>query len=207
MRKILFASLFFVITLLARHAYSEDNVLAIESIKLKEKTATQEINAPKEGAIERFEEPALSEPLQDDDSDKDLARMRAYREVLQNKQKELEVIKLDLEKSTLLLKKKEAEKEIYQIDRTLPRSAKEEASIGGLTQDAKEPSVDPSDMKIQLLVISDNLREGQISLKGASYSFKEGDSIASKLTVEKIEPTGVTLRQSDGTALKLNFIN
>jgi len=57
------------------------------------------------------------------------------------------------------------------------------------------------------LLIADNLREGQISLKGSPYVFKEGDSIASKLTVAQIEPTGITFKQVDGSTLKLNFIN
>ena len=68
-------------------------------------------------------------------------------------------------------------------------------------------SIDSSDIKIQLLVISDNLKEGQISMKGVLYSFREGDSLPLKLTVEKIETSGVTLRQADGAVLKLNFMD
>jgi len=56
-------------------------------------------------------------------------------------------------------------------------------------------------------MIADDLKEGQVSLKGLPYSFKEGDSIASKLTVVQIEPSGVTFKQPDESTFKLNFIN
>ena len=57
----------------------------------------------------------------DDTGEQDLENIKAYREVLENKQKELEVIKLDLEKSDLMLKKRQAEKEIFEIDKALPQ--------------------------------------------------------------------------------------
>ena len=207
MRKILLISLFFVSVLAFKHAYCEDNLLAVDVSYSKEEKAL-----PAEKSVQKNEDSnktaqAQEEPLPNDDSDKELGKMKAYREILGNKQKELEMIKLDLEKSSLLLKKKEAEKEIYRIDSALPASAREDTSMGDLTRDAKEQGVDSSEMRIQLLVISDNLREAQISLKGVSYSLKEGDSILPKLTVEWIEPSGVTLRQPDGTVLKLNFVN
>jgi len=208
MRKILFISLFFVSVLVFKYAYCGDNLLAVDISYNKEKAPSQpDKSVQKSEDSDKVVQPQEG-PLPDDDSNKEFKKMKAYREILENKQKELEVIKLDLEKSSLLLKKKEAEKEIYQIDKVLPQGKKEEASISnGLTQDVKDTSVDPSDIKIQFLVISDNLKEGQISLKGIPYGFKEGDSIASKLTVEKIDPAGVTFREPDGTVLKINFIN
>ena len=107
-----------------------------------------------------------------------------------------------------MLKKRQAEKEIFEIDKALPQGKSDVSSMpGSLAQGKKVPLVDASDIKIQLLVIADNLKEGQISLKVSPYVFKEGDSIASKLTVEQIEPSGVTFKQVDGSTLKLNFIN
>jgi hypothetical protein len=108
----------------------------------------------------------------------------------------------------LLLKKKEAEKEIYQIDKDLPQGRHDEASMPVLdVHGANAPLVEASDIKIQFLVIADNLKEGRIALKGAPYNVKEGDRIASKLTVETIDSDGVTFKQSDGSALRINFIN
>ena len=78
---------------------------------------------------------------------------------------------------------------------------------GSSTQGVKDSLVDASDIKIQLLLIADDLKEGQVILKNAPYSFKEGDTIALKLTAEKIESSGVTFKQPDGSILKLNFIN
>jgi hypothetical protein len=135
--------------------------------------------------------------------------MRSYRELIQGKEKELDLIKLDLEKDNILLKERQAQKEISQIDKAFPGSAKKGVSSGGkdIGEGLKEESIDPSDIKIQLLLVTDGLKEGQISLKNTLYNFKEGDTIASKLKIEKIEADGITLREPDGTALKLNFMD
>ena len=208
MKKLLFLFLFFMAMTGFKYAYCQDNILAVDTIDNKQKALTQE-NKP----LAKDENPSKAEtPLEEvkplDDSEGDLEKIKAYREVLENKQKELEVIKLDLEKSDLMLKKRQAEKEIYEIDKALPQANSEAPSMpGSLAQGIKEPLVDTSDIKIQLLVIADDLKEGQLSLKGSPYSFKEGDSIASKLTVEQIEPSGVTFKQPDGSNFKLNFIN
>jgi len=191
-----------------KYAYCQDNLLAVDTIDNKQKALTQENKSLAKDENSGKAEAAIGEVKPLDDSEQDLKEIKAYREVLENKQKELEVIKLDLEKSDLLLKKRQAEKEIYEIDKVLPQGKAEVSSIpGSLTQGAKESLVDTSDIKIQLLVIADNLKEGQISLKGAPYRFKEGDCIASKLTVEQIESSGVTFKQPDGSNFKLNFIN
>jgi hypothetical protein len=208
MRKILFLLLFFICAAGFKYAYCQDNLLAVDTIDNKQKALTQG-NKPlaKDENFSKAEVPA-EETKELDDSEGGLEKIKAYREILENKQKELEVIKLDLEKSGLMLKKRQAEKEIYEIDKAIPQGKAEVSSISGsLTQGAKESLVDTSDIKIQLLVIADNLKEGQISLKGLPYSFKEGDSIASKLTVEQIELSGVTFKQPDGSNFKLNFIN
>jgi len=207
MRRILVTFVFFVSVLSFKCAYSEDNLLAVDTGYNKESVISTDKSVQKAEDDNKVLEPQEA-PLAGDDSDKELEKMKTYRELIQNKQKELEVVKLDFEKTSLILKKKEAEKEIYQIGNVIPGSAEEDGSIGnGSFQDVKDVSIDSSDIKIQLLVISDNLKEGQISMKGVLYSFREGDSLPSKLTVEKIEISGVTLRQADGAVLKLNFMD
>lgn len=207
MRRILVTFVFFVSVLSFKCAYSEDNLLAVDTGYNKESVISTDKSVQKAQDDSKTLEPQEA-PLAGDDSDKELEKMKTYRELIQNKQKELEVVKLDFEKTSLILKKKEAEKEIYQIGNVIPGSAEEDGSIGnGSFQDVKDVSIDSSDIKIQLLVISDNLKEGQISMKGVLYSFREGDSLPLKLTVEKIETSGVTLRQADGAVLKLNFMD
>ncbi len=209
MKKLLFLSVFVMAVAGFKFGYCQDNLLAVDKIGNKAKLQIQEDKAlPKEQNPVQAEVALEEVKPADDSSERDLENIRAYREVLENKQKELEVIKLDLEKSDLTLKKRQAEKEIFEIDKALPQGKFDVSSVsGGLTQGAKVSLVDTSDIKIQLLVIADNLKEGQVSLKGSPYSFKEGDSIASKLTVEQIEPSGVTFKQVDGSSFKLNFIN
>ena len=189
-------------------AYCQDNLLAVDKIGGSLKPQAQEDAAIPQASPPEKAETLANETAEADDFEKNFEKIRAYREVLENKQKELEVIRLDLEKSDLLLKKKQAEKEIFEIDKVLPQ-IKTNAASGAdpLVPAVKEPLVDAADIKILLLVITDNLKKGQISLKGVPYSFKEGDSIAAKLTVEGIDPSGVAFRQVDGSILKLNFIN
>lgn len=208
MRKILLVTLFLVSGLLFyKYAYSEDNLLALDAGFDKKKAVVLDKIIQKDEKSDNAIKPQDQTPPED--SDKELEKMRSYRELIQNKEKELDLIKLDLEKDSLLLKERQAQKEICQIDKTLPGSAKKEGGLGGksITEDLKEESIDPSDIKIQLLLIADGLKEGQISLKNTLYNFKEGDTIASKLTVEKIEIGSVTVKEPDGTVLKLSFMD
>ncbi len=211
MKRKLFLLMFIAAAVSFKLGYCQDNLSAIDKIDNKPKFQTQ---APADKVLPKAESPLRLEAAQeeakpaDDLGEQELENMKAFREALENKQKELEVIKLDLEKSDLMLKKRQAEKEIFEIDKSLPQGGSNVSPMsGGLSQDAKVSLVDPSDVKLQLLVIADNLKEGQITLKNSPYVFKEGDSIASKLTVERIEPAGVTFKQLDGTIFKLNFIN
>lgn len=209
MKKLLFLSVFVMAAVVFKSGYCQDNLLAVDKIDTKTKVQAQEnkILHKEDNPVKAEADLEEARPA-DDTGEKELENIRAYREVLENKQKELEVIKLDLEKSDLMLKKRQAEKEIFEIDKALPQGKSDVSSVSsGLNQGEKVSLVDPSDIKLQLLIIADNLKEGQISLKNSPYVFKEGDSIASKLTVEQIEPSGVTFKQADGSLFKLNFIN
>jgi len=200
MRKLLVILLALVSIAMFGNGWCEDNLLAVDVIENKQEPIEQP-----EGTFSQDESIRSAQAIAEEQAaDPELEKIRAYHELFDNKQKELEIIRLDLEKSNLLLKKKEAEKEIYQIEKTLPQGKKEELSF---MQGVKEPLVDPSDIKIQLLLISDDLKEAQVSLKGSTYVFREGDTIASRLSTEKIDSSGVLFKQQDGSALKLNFVN
>ena len=208
MRRVLLVVLFLVCGFsLCRYAYCEDNLLALDASYNKKTAVVADKNVQKDEAIDKVIK-ALDQ-IPPDDSDKELEKMRSYRELIQGRQKEVDLIKLDLEKSSLLLKERQAQKEIYQIDKALPTGANKEGSSTGkaTAEGLKEEGIDPSDVKIQFLLIADSLKEGQISLKNTVYNFKEGETIASKLRVEKIEREGITFREPDGTALKVNFMD
>ena len=170
MKKLLFLFVFVISLAGFKYAYCQDNLLAVDVVRDKQKALTQENKAPAKDENSIKTEVPIEEAKPLDDSEQDLKEIKAYREVLENKQKELEVIKLDLEKSDLMLKKRQAEKEIFEIDKALPQGKSDVPSVpGSLAQGTKVPLVDASDIKIQLLVIADNLKEGQVSLKGSSY--------------------------------------
>ena len=209
MRKILLIVLVFIFSLLLyKCAYSEDNILALDE-SLNKKEGSIPDKSVKKGEDNSTTIKTEDEKRAGDDSDKELEKMRSHRKHIENKQKELDLIKLDLEKNSLLLKERQAQKEIYQIDKAIPGSTSKEGAFAGKStaEGLKEEGIDPSDVKIQFLLIAGGLKEGQISLKNTLYSFKEGDIIASKLRVEKIETEGITLREPDGAALKVNFMD
>ena len=208
MKRILLVALLLVSCLpLYKYAYSEDNLLALDTGFDKNKAVVPDKTIQKDETSDKTIK--SEDQAAPDDSDKELEKMRSYRELIQGRQKEVDLIKLDLEKSSLLLKERQAQKEIYQIDKALPTGANKEGSSTGkaTAEGLKEEGIDPSDVKIQFLLIADNLKEGQISLKNTVYNFKEGETIASKLRVEKIEREGITFREPDGTALKVNFMD
>lgn len=208
MRKLRVMLIIFLITAAFKHAYCQDNVLAIDTIKPKEITVEKQDNLePKQEAVDKNARLSAQETPADDDSQDYLKKIKAYREFIDNKQRELEFIRLDLEKNNLLLKKKEAQKQIYEIEKTLPEGKKEESMENVSLHRTNRPALDISGMKILLLVISGGLKEAVISLKSGAYSFQQGDEIEQGLFLENIDSNSVTLKKPDGLLFKLNFIN
>jgi len=205
MRKIILGVL--ILGLVSNQGYCQDNLLAVDIPSQKEKPPIQENKIiPKEEADKKAD-PVLEEAQLAEDTDKDLNKIRAYREFMDDRQKELENIRFDLEKSDLLLKKKENEKKIYDIEKDLPEGKKDGLAQSSASLDIKQPSFESADIKILLLLINGAQKEGIITLKGTPYSFQEGETIASKLMVERIDHSGITFKQQDGSSLKVNFIN
>ena len=206
MRKMIL--LIMIFELFFSQGYCQDNLLAVDIPTQKEKSVKQEEKKvmPKEDNKEKTEA-VLEEAAQEDDTDKDLDKIKAYRLFMENRQKELEAIRFELEKSGLVLKKKENEKKIYDIEKDLPESTKTGLSQNIPLSSIKEPAFEAADIKILLLLINGLKKEGIITLKGTPYTFQEGETIASKLTVERITQSGITFKQPDGESLKVNFIN
>jgi hypothetical protein len=145
MRNSLIISLTFLSTLIFASAYAQNNLSAVDVLDEKQKEVSQpDKPVPQERASD--DKPLTQEKQIPVSSEEDMEKIRAYHELFNNRQKELELIKLELEKSSLLLKKKEAEKELYQIEKMLPQGKKEDFRI---LSDVKEPLVDVSDIKIQ----------------------------------------------------------
>ena len=100
MKKILFLLVFVVAAIGLKFGYCQDNLLAVDKIDNKAKAKAQEDKVVLKEQSPVQPEAALEEAKPADDTgEQDLENIKAYREVLENKQKELEVIKLDLEKS------------------------------------------------------------------------------------------------------------
>ena len=206
MRKMIL--LIMIFELFFSQGYCQDNLLAVDIPAQKEKSVKQEEKKvmPKEDNKEKTEA-VLEETAQEDDTDKDLDKIKAYRLFMEKRQKELEAIRFELEKSGLVLKKKENEKKIYDIEKDLPESTKAGLSQNANLSSIKDPAFEAADIKILLLLINGTKKEGIITLKGTPYTFQEGETIASKLTVERITQSGITFKQPDGESLKVNFIN
>lgn len=160
----------------------------------------------KEAQTKEAEEKTFQEDKMDD-TDRRVEDMKTYHDILDNKQKEIDIIKLDLEKQKLLLEKKEAQKKIQDISAGLPAGEKmENASMlikqkVELTKQAGE-----EDIKILLLVLADNLKEAIVSAGGRQSTVYEGTKIAEGITVESINKTGVVFKRENGDIFVRNFI-
>lgn len=185
----------------------DDNLLALDLAAQKKEDPVRDDQAADVRDAQEKAAPVVSGegPGQEGECDGDLKKIRAFREFINEKRRDLELMELDLEKNGLLLKEKEIQKQIYEIDKALPQAKKDESQRGLFAGGFNPPPVDSEDIKITMLIIAGGRKEGILTLKGASYKFREGDSIASKLTVSEITRDAVIFRQLDGTELKLNF--
>ncbi|QAT16687.1 hypothetical protein BU251_02540 [Candidatus Velamenicoccus archaeovorus] len=206
MRKLLILSLIFVFGMGLRLVWaSDDNLLAVDVSRQEKKIP------PRENKVFSTQEtPKNSASVvsgQRDEFAKDLEKIKAFHEAMNDKRHAVEMIRLDLEKESLLLKEKQAQKQIYDIDNSLPLVKKEEFQKSDLSGGLKVSGVDPSDVRLLMIVIAGGLKEGILTLKGTPYRFKEGDCVASKLTVSKITRDTLTLKQPDQTEFTLNFMD
>ncbi len=206
MRKLLILSLIFIFGMGLKLVWaSDDNLLAVDISRQEKKVSPRENKV-----LPTQETPKNSAPVvsgQRDEFAKDLEKIKAFHEAMNDKRHAVEMIRLDLEKESLLLKEKQAQKQIYDIDNSLPLVKKEESQKSDLSGGLKASWVDPSDVRLLMILISGGLKEGILTLKGTPYRFKDGDCVASKLTVSKITRDTVTFKQPDQTEFTLDFMD
>ena len=209
-----------VVICFASAGLCEDNLSILGAFGKKNKDKTEPVKqageadnplpqiqeVKKEAQAKEAEEKTFQEDKMDD-TDRRVEDMKTYHDILDNKQKEIDIIKLDLEKQKLLLEKKEAQKKIQDISAGLPAGEKmENASMlikqkVELTKQAGE-----EDIKILLLVLADNLKEAIVSAGGRQSTVYEGTKIAEGITVESINKTGVVFKRENGDIFVRNFI-
>lgn len=160
----------------------------------------------KEAQTKEAEEKTFQEDKMDD-TDRRVEDMKTYHDILDNKQKEIDIIKLDLEKQKLLLEKKEAQKKIQDISAGLPAGEKMENASMLIKQKAELiKQVGEEDIKILLLALADNLKEAIVSAGGRQSTVYEGTKIAEGIAVESINKTGVVFKRGNGDIFIRNFI-
>ena len=209
-----------VVICFASAGLCEDNLSILGAFGKKNKDKTEPVKqageadnplpqiqeVKKEAQTKEAEEKTFQEDKMDD-TDRRVEDMKTYHDILDNKQKEIDIIKLDLEKQKLLLEKKEAQKKIQDISAGLPAGEKmENASMlikqkVELTKQAGE-----EDIKILLLVLADNLKEAIVSAGGRQSTVYEGTKIAECITVESINKTGVVFKRENGDIFVRSFI-
>ena len=101
MKRILLVALLLVSCLpLYKYAYSEDNLLSLDTGFDKKKAVAPDKIIQKDETTDKVIK--TEDEIASDDSDKELEKMRSYRTLIQGKEKELDLIKLDLDKVNLL---------------------------------------------------------------------------------------------------------
>jgi hypothetical protein len=206
MRKFLTVSLIFIFSVAPRFVWAgDDNLLVVDIPGQKKQGSGQENKIlPTERPSENSA-PVISG--QGDEFAKDLEKIKAFQEAMNDRRRAIEMIRLDLEKENLILKEKQAQKQIYDINNSLPVVKKEELQKIALSDGLKAPLADPADVRLVMLLISGDHKEGILTIKNTAYPFKEGDCVASKLTVSKITQDTVTFKQADQTEFTLDFMD
>ena len=210
-----------VVICFASAGLCEDNLSILGAFGKKSKDKTEPVkqageaeNSPpqiqevkKEAQAKEAGEKTFQEDKMDD-TDRRVEDMKTYHDILDNKQKEIDIIKLDLEKQKLLLEKKEAQKKIQDISAGLPVGEKMENASMLIKQKVEltKQAGEEEDIKILLLVLADNLKEAIVSAGGRQSTAYEGTKIAEGITVESINKTGVVFKRENGDIFIRNFI-
>lgn len=206
MRKFLTLSLIFIFSVAPRLVWAgDDNLLAVDIPGQKKQNPGQESKV-----LPTDRPPENSAPVtsgQGNEFAKDLEKIKAFQEAMNDRRRAIEMIRLDLEKESLILKEKQAQKQIYDIDNSLPMVKKEELQKNALSGGLKAPLVDPADVGLAMLLISGDLKEGILTIKNTAYGFREGDCVVSKLIVSNITRDAVTFKQPDQTEFTLDFMD
>ena len=207
-----------IVVIFYRIGYCDDNLSVLGSYgnknKEKEKIETKTESVPERVITETANkekqdrnqevEMELVEDL--DDTDKRVEDMKAYHDILDSKQKEIDIIKLDLEKQRLLLEKKEAQKKIQDIVSGASAGERIEDAAVFMTRKTETTAFFPEeDIKILLLVVTDNLKEAMVAVNGRQNTVYEGVKIDNNLTVESIKNTGIVFKRENGETFVRNF--
>jgi len=173
-----------------------------EKIAASENVEEQQDDTPEEKDIFQKNEAQGIEPQ--------LELMRKYQDKIANKEKEIEMLNLDFKKTKLILERKQLESKINEINQQLQDKGTR-VEIGQLNNlldentSPQEEEILPDDIKISLIVISENVREAILLKQGLLYRVKEGDRILPQLSVKEILPDGVLLVSQSGDEIKVGF--
>lgn len=193
---------------LQTYGICEDNLSVLGGVNIKKKEIIQEpvetVPAPEMELIKKEIAPALADEVEE--TDKRVTDMKIYHDLVDGKQKEIDLIKLDLEKKELLLKKKEAEQKISDINKSLPQEASGiSETLVMHPESLPAEGITAGDIKINLLILSQGGEEAIITVKGSPQTIFEGKEVGGMFTVETITNDGVMFKQTDGSVFKVNF--
>ena len=140
----------------------------------------------------------------ENDSQKERAQVKeqmetllSYQKDLEAKQKEIDLLALELQKTDLVLKRKELQKKISEVE--LSEDSRQ------ISDNKKDPAA-AGDFKVSLVFITPQSKEAVLERAGEKIRVREGDSIYNNIFVKEITGDGVLLA-IEGSSRKIPYVS
>lgn len=120
-------------------------------------------------------------------NDKEFERMREFMRQEEERIKQIKMLNLDLERANLELKKRQVDAQLAELGPKQGTTALPAADL------PKAPII-----KLNGIVMAQDMQRAWITVDGTQSFFKEGQAIGTGLTLRKIAPDSVVVEHADG---------
>ena len=175
-------------------ALAQENGILFESAALEKKEAETKTPLPENATQGSPESDSQKERAQVKEQ---METLLSYQKDLEAKQKEIDLLALELQKTDLVLKRKELQKKISEIE--LSEDSRQ------ISDNKKDPAA-AGDFKVSLVFITPQSKEAVLERAGEKIRVREGDSIYNNIFVKEITGDGVVLA-IEGLSRKIPYVS
>jgi|GEM_PF-4204015 len=175
-------------------ALAQENGILFESAALEKKEAETKTPLPENATQGSPESDSQKERAQVKEQ---METLLSYQKDLEAKQKEIDLLALELQKTDLVLKRKELQKKISEVE--LSEDSRQ------ISDNKKDPAA-AGDFKVSLVFITPQSKEAVLERAGEKIRVREGDSIYNNIFVKEITGDGVLLA-IEGSSRKIPYVS
>ena len=175
-------------------ALAQENGILFESAALEKKEAETKTPLPENATQGSPESDSQKERAQVKEQ---METLLSYQKDLEAKQKEIDLLALELQKTDLVLKRKELQKKISEVE--LSEDSRQ------ISDNKKDPAA-AGDFKVSLVFITPQSKEAVLERAGEKIRVREGESIYNNIFVKEITGDGVVLA-IEGLSRKIPYVS